>query len=145
MSFFKRIKGIAKADGMPETLSILIAAQAAHETGNFTSNVFLQNNNAFGYKRYAGAKYQIGAGRISPEGNNYAQYANIDNSVHEITGWIKRRLSEGKFPLLQSIKTPLQYAMALKSCGYYGDSVDNYTKGLERAIRKYLFVVSPKR
>lgn len=136
--YFSRIKQIAIADGMPVRLSELIAAQAAHETANFTSKVFVQNNNAFGYKYVKGAIWQDGAGRTSTEGDPYAKYASLANSVHELTAWIGRRVKEGKFPPdLNTITTPLGYASLLKSCGYYGDTAQNYTAGLAAALNRY--------
>lgn len=136
--YFNQIRSIASADGMPSTLSTLIAAQAAHETANFTSRVFVQNNNCFGYKAIPGAIWQEGSGRMSPEGNAYALYSSVANSVHELTAWIRRRQKEGKFPPdLTTITTPLGYASLLKVCGYYGDTTQNYTAGLAAAINRY--------
>lgn len=136
--YFDLIQKTAEADGMPKRLSYLIAGQSAHETANYTSRVFIEDRNCFGYKRVSGAKYQLSSGRMSPEGNAYAAYSSIENSVHEVTAWIKRRLNEGRFPALDTIKTPLQYATALKNCGYYGDPVSVYANGISRALQKYV-------
>lgn len=122
---------------MPPALATLIAAQAAHETDNFSSRVFIEDLNCFGYKAVAGAKYQIASGRMSPEGNAYARYGSIADSVHEITAWIKRRLKEGRFPPLEDIRWAADYALALKKCGYYGDTSMNYLLGIDRALTRY--------
>lgn len=140
MNYFNQIKNIAIADGMPSQLAYLIAAQAVHETGNFTSKLFKENNNAFGYKYVKGAMWQEGPGRMSPEKNVYARYASVTNSVHEVTAWIRRRLKEGLFPPLKEITTPNQYASALKKSGYYGDTIKNYVAGIESALQKYSVV-----
>jgi hypothetical protein len=50
--------------------------------------------------------------------------------VHELTGWIKRRLAEGNFPRLDTITTAQQYAQLLKDNGYFSDSVQNYANGI---------------
>lgn len=136
--YFDLIQKTAEADGMPKRLSYLIAGQSAHETANYTSRVFIEDLNCFGYKRVPGAKYQLASGRMSPEGNAYAKYASIENSVHEITAWIKRRMNEDRFPPLEFIKTPLQYAQALKLCGYFGDPLSVYSAGISRALVKYV-------
>jgi uncharacterized FlgJ-related protein len=121
----------ALADGLPDNLSNLVAAQAAHETGDFTSNAYEKDNNCFGYKAVPGGKWQEGNGITSSEGDPYAKYASVENSVHEIVDWIARRQKEGKFPQdLTTITTPLQYATLLKNCGYYGDNIQNYTAGI---------------
>jgi uncharacterized FlgJ-related protein len=123
------IYSTAIADGMPDLLAQLIAAQAAHETGNFTSNVFKSCNNAFGYK-YVGQSIASPCTK-SPELNSYAGYASVEDSVHEITGWIKRRQKAGTFPSdLETIKDPDQYAQLLKDTGYYGDTESNYANGV---------------
>jgi len=120
------IYGVALQDGMPAQLAALIAAQAAHETGNFTSSVFLSCNNAFGYNAVRSA---------CPGHAVYQNYSTVSDSVHELTAWINRRLKEGNFPPLQSITTASQYANLLKINGYYSDTVSNYTNGIERYLK----------
>jgi len=130
MTFDERIYNKAIADGMPAILSTLIVAQARHETGNYTSNVFKTCNNCFGYK-WVGQSTSKGPCTGSPEGDSYAAYASIEDSVHELTAWIKRRQRDGKFPAnLSSITTPDQYATLLKNSGYYGAPVNEYLAGL---------------
>lgn len=134
--FIKRILAACAAKGMPKRLSQLIAAQAMHETANFTSNVFKQNNNGFGYKYVKGAKYQVGAGRISTEKDPYANYLTLEDSVYEICDWIKRRQAEGKFPAnLFTIKDGETYATLLKNCGYYGGPLSGYIAGLNKYVK----------
>jgi len=138
MNYFQLIKATAIADGMPVSLATLIAAQAVHETGNFKSAVFLQDRNCFGYKYVKGALWQDGAGRTSTEGDPYARYSSIQNSVHEITAWIRRRVKEGKFPALDTITSPVTYVQALKKCGYFGDSPATYLAGVDSALKHYV-------
>jgi uncharacterized FlgJ-related protein len=135
----KLIFDAARADGMPVILSNLIVAQSKHETTDvkkkqpYTSNAFVKNNNAFGYKAVKGAKWQLGPGITSSEKDPYANYASVENSVHELTDWIKRRQKQGKFPSdLNTITEPVQYANLLKACGYFGDPVQNYISGLTK-------------
>jgi len=125
------IYATAFSDEMPAFMCSLIEAQSKHETGNYTSNAFLKNNNCFGYKYVKGAKFQVAPGITSTEGNPYAKYASIENSVHELCAWIRRRQKEKKFPEdLNVITSPDQYARLLKFCGYYGDPLKNYINGL---------------
>src|SRR5699024_7235538 len=109
MNYFRKIKGIAKSDGIPERLSTFIDAQCVHETTYkgkaCTSIVFKNCNNLNGYK-YCGSKWQISACTDSPEGNAYGKYETWQDSVHELTDWIRRRFSVGRFPMLQNIRTP---------------------------------------
>jgi len=125
------IYATAMNDGMPDQLARLILAQAKHETDDFTSNAFIKNNNCFGYKYVPGGKWQTGAGITSTEKDPYAKYKTIEDSVHELTDWIKRRQFGKKFPAdLNEIKKPVDYAVLLKKCGYFGDPIKNYIDGL---------------
>lgn len=124
------IYNAAIANGMPPVLSTLIVAQARHETGNYTSNAFNSCKNCFGYK-YVGQPLAVGPCITSSEGDKYAKYASIENSVKELCDWIKRRQAGGVFPQdLRSITTPDQYAQLLKNAAYYGASVSEYLNGL---------------
>lgn len=134
-----KIKDLALLDEMPLKLAELIAAQAAHETGWFSSRTFEQNKNLFGYKYVKGARWQVGPGRTSTEGDSYAHYATLDDSVHELTAWIKRRQHDGLFPAdLAAIETPEEYANLLKACDYYGAPVKEYVAGLTRGLNASL-------
>lgn len=128
----QKIFDTARAGGMPVTLSLLLIAQAKHETGNFTSNFFRQYNNAFGYSYVAGGRWQLpGGGSVADNGQPIAAYASVENSTNEIVDWIKRRQSQGKFPAdLNTITSPDQYASLLKNAGYFGDTLANYAAGL---------------
>lgn len=135
MSIEQKILAAAKSKGMPSNMQRLILAQAKHETANFSSNAFKKNNNLFGYKAVSGAKWQIGNGITSSEGNAYAAYSSIEHSVYELCDWITRRQAQGKFPVdLTTITTPEMYATLLKNSSYYGDTVANYTKGLKHFL-----------
>jgi ribonuclease HI len=126
----------AIAQGMPGSMASLIVTQARHESKDFTSHVFLTDNNLNGYK-YVGQKIAT-KGLKSPEGDSYAHYTDVKYSVQEICNWIKKRQRLGVFPQdLTTIKTPEQYAQLLKSVGYYGDTVANYTKGLKKYFKDY--------
>ena len=130
MDIAQRIYAKALSEGMPQFVSVCIVVQAAHETAGFTSNVFLSCNNLNGYK-WVNQSTAAGPCLKSPEGDYYAKYNTIEDSVHEICAWIRRRQKEGKFPAdLNSITTLEQYAQLLKNSGWYGDSVANYTSGL---------------
>lgn len=132
-------KGTAvNPNGLPPALSFLVVAQAKHETGNYTSNAFRSGNNAFGYSYVPGAKYQLPApGAIADNGQPLARYDSLANSTKEIVDWIYRRKNEGSFPSnLATITDPAQYANLLKSAGYYGDTVLNYTNGLLRYLKQ---------
>lgn len=118
--------------GLPDPLASILVAQARHETGDFTSRFFRENNNAFGYAYFPGSNYQIGAGDLADNQQPIATYGSIEDSTKEVIDWIWRRFRRGEFPDPASIKTTDDYAAALKSAGYYGDTLTNYARGLKR-------------
>lgn len=128
------VAGTKNTKGLPPPLALLLVAQAKHETGNFTSRAFLEGRNAFGYSFVRGGVYQLPEpGRIADNGQPLAKYASLQDSTREVVDWIGRRQREGKFPIdLSIITTAEQYARYLKAANYYGDSLDNYTRGLKR-------------
>lgn len=134
MTIPQRIFNQCLADGMPEKLSALIVSQLASETAvngvPFVSHVFVTCNNTGGYK-WRGQSTAEGACLMSPEGDYYAGYKTIEQSVQEITQWIKRRQADGSFPSnLGAIQTPADYAYYLKQAGYYTDTLANYSRNL---------------
>lgn len=117
--------------GMPnaKALATLMVAQAKHETANFTSPVFKNNNNAFGYKYFAGSSYQLGRGTGAPksEGSTpYAKYTNVGQSAREVAAWILRRKKS-----FIGVTNYVQYASKLKEHGYYGATFQVYVNGLK--------------
>ena len=128
------IYNVLRGDGVPDPLSSFVVAQAKHETNNFTSNVFKTCNNAFGYK----AVYNALSCTQSPEGGSYEFYpGGVVDSAHEIARYLFRRVNDGSFPPLTQITTPEQYAVLLKSAGYYGAPVSEYAAGIIRWFEKY--------
>lgn len=119
-------------DGMPQTLAKLLVAQSKVETNNYQHRFFTIGLNAFGYSYVPGAKWQLDrGGPLADNGVPIAQYSSIENSVHEIASWIKRRQAEGKFPAnLNEITTPDEYATLLKNAGYYQADLSTYTGAL---------------
>lgn len=110
-------------------LASYMVAQSQHETGNYTSDVFKRNNNAFGYKYYPGSSYQLGSGKGSPEGDSYANYASVSDSALEVAAWIGRRKTQ-----FINVKSVDEYVSVLKKDGYFGDSLSNYLSD----VKKYL-------
>lgn len=135
--FNQAIKGTSHNPGLTPALANLVVSQSKHETNGYTSNAFLVDHNAIGYKRYAGSEYQVGSGITSSEGDPYGHYATYQDSIKELVDWLYRRQREGVFPALGTITTIDQYAALLKKAGYYGDSQANYTAALERWFKQY--------
>lgn len=121
---------------IPPLLAKIVTAQSQFESGNYQSNVFKTDNNAFGYK-YVGQKIAT-RGLPSPvsEGDHYAHYASVSDSAKEIANWLKRRLKEKKLPPFEQITSPGQYSKLIKQAGYYGASENTYTKGITKIFNQ---------
>jgi flagellum-specific peptidoglycan hydrolase FlgJ len=118
VNFDQLIENVLAEDGiLPATAYRLVVDQARLESNNYTSNVFLTNNNLVGYKYVEGAEYQDGPGLLSPEGDYYANYDSLENSVHEISGWWQRR-SQAGFNLI-TLTSIDAYATALQTYGWF--------------------------
>jgi uncharacterized FlgJ-related protein len=148
MSIDKKIYDQAIKRGLIPTVANLLVAQARFESADYTSNVYKQNKNLFGYK-FVG---QRGAtrGTVAPKSEwpnantpgYYAKYATIEDSVNEVINWLFRRQQEGKF-LVNSLTTAGKYAAGLKAGNYYGDSAANYSNGLTAKLKKIDFLTGP--
>ena len=135
-NYYDEVVAVAMAMAIPDVLAKLMGCQSALETANFTSNAFVQGNNGFGYKYVEGNKLQVGKSIHSTENDYYAHYARFDDSIKEVGLWIFRRLKEGRFPDLNTITTPQQYAHFLKNCGYYGALEVDYANGIDSYFKQ---------
>lgn len=132
-----KIYQTALSDGMPQNIAHYMVAQAIVETGNFTHRFFKVGNNAFGYSYYKGSKYQIAPGDKADNKQPIAQYRTIEDSVHEVTSWIKRRQAEKKLPSdLTTITTPYMYGSLMNIAKYGGLSPSHYGNAIQAAIKK---------
>lgn len=136
MDIANRIYNQCRNDGIPDLLSQFITAQSAHETGGWTSDIFIDCNNGFGYK-WIGQSTALGPCSLHPA---YAAYSSIEQSTTELTKWIYRRQREGSFPHnLNSIVTYSQYATLLKNAGYFEDTLSHYIDGLSYWLQRLNF------
>ncbi len=110
-------------DDQSALLATLMVAQSKLETANYTSAVYLQNNNAFGYKYYADSIYQAGMGLAAPasENDNYGIYANVADSAREVADWIGRRSAD-----FTNVTGVYDYAAALSNDKYFTEAADLY-------------------
>lgn len=103
----------------------LIYAQLMHETGGGTSELAQRHHN------YAGVT-QVEANDLpQPDGSNY--YMNFD-SDEEFASYFADYLSKYEENGIFNATNTGEYAKALKAGGYFGDTVENYTTGLNRYV-----------
>lgn len=130
------LQGSPKNGGLPDALARIVTTQSQWESGNYTSNVFNNALNSFGYGYNPKSDYQIG------QYGKYGAYASVTDSVNEIIDYIYRRLAAGSFPALNTITTTTQYATLLKNAeigAYFEDDLTHYANGLQGYLASDVF------
>ena len=95
-------------DTVTDEFAKILTAQAMHETGNFTSRLYREQNNMFGMRHP-----QVRETLSTEDRNGYANFATLENSVEDLLLYFK------EFNLKPTFKTPSEYVKAIKSKGYF--------------------------
>lgn len=103
-----------------------ITAQAAHETANFTSKIFLENNNPFGMKLA-----RIRETTAINEKNGHANFTDIESAVKDFALYYKA------FKYLTVYNSIDTYVMALYKNAYFEAPQSVYIKGLKHFYSIY--------
>jgi LPXTG-motif cell wall-anchored protein len=123
----------------------LIAAQARFESADYTSSVFKANNNTSGIKYIGQANSTQGS--ISPEGNYYAKFDTIQDSINDKIVRLYNKTIQGITPQQLKDSTDADdFARKLKQRGYYGNAaygtsesesdISNYSRGMKAKLLK---------
>lgn len=100
----------------------LIHAHLAHETGNFSSELAMKHHNYGGLTQVAPNDLK------QPDGGNYyMDFASDEDFANYMAGYYHKYKENGLF----NANDARSFAEALKQGGYYGDTVENYTAGME--------------
>lgn len=126
----------ARDSGVPDTVARLMIAQSQQETGSWTSDVYLDDNNGFGMKVPSIRKDPYMAGPsahvMTAEGSvPYAHYNNLSDSVKSLVSWIQYNKIN-----YSDIDTPEKYATVFKNKGYYGDALSTYLYNMTQFYAK---------
>lgn len=135
MTIDEQIYIAALKAGFDPSAAKLIVAQARHETGNYSSFQFRNNNNLFGMK-FVNQPLAT-KGNKSPEGDFYAKYPNVAASVQDLVNR-NYKISRGgvSFEDLRKVSDTTDFAQKLKKRGYYTASVGEYERGLKSALTR---------
>jgi hypothetical protein len=99
----------------------------------FSSPVFLETNNAIGYKYVKGSHWQSGhSPHKSTEGDYYAAYHSVEDCAGELADWLNRR--EKLFSLVNNLA---DYVHAMRVSGYFGCPEHQYLAGLTAYYNRY--------
>ena len=99
-----------------------IWAQLAHETGNFTSRLAVEDHNYGGIKAYGDAK----TAGISPEGDYYRHFDSDEEFAQYAASNYNAYAEDG----IYDARTIGEFAAALKHGGYFGATLESYTSAL---------------
>lgn len=102
--------------GFKDLYSRFIVSQAAHECGNFTSDVFLKNNNPFGIKYF-------GQAEADGELNGYAYYKNMGRAVQDYERIFKT------YGIIIGLNSLDNFVDLLKKHNYFEAPQDEYLRG----------------
>lgn len=105
----------------------LIWAQWYHETGGFTSELFLTGNNLGGFT----TTEDMGDDWRQPDGDLwYKPFSSREEGARFAGAYLANYVENG----IADATDPVSYAQALKNGGYYGASVEEYASGLTSAL-----------
>ena len=121
----KQIFRILKKQGLEPAMSRLLVAQAIHETGNFNSRLFLQENNAFGMKVPSIRKTL----NVNPKQGQFSTFLSVEDSVKDMLLYLDH------FNIPLNVENPFIYAKILKSKNYFEDDTEIYFKGLVNGLQ----------
>jgi uncharacterized FlgJ-related protein len=118
---------LTKEGSLDEKTAQMWVAVARHETGNFTSALFRDFNNAFGMGQPSERlTLSLGGTPRKYEGQNMATFATVRDSALDILLYMRAR----KYPT--RFATPTGLVSFMKSKGYFKDSLQNYSAGVNR-------------
>lgn len=136
-SIDQQIYNAALSKGFTPTSAKLVVAQARHETGNYTSNVYYLNNNLFGMKYVKQPLATQGSPSPKKEGDFYAKYNSVGDSVKDLIDRNYTLTKGGITPeQLKNATDSLDFATKLKARGYYTASTSEYANGLKSALTR---------
>lgn len=113
---------------MAPELQEYITAQAMHETGIFTSPLFLKYNNAFGMKQPT--QRQTTSQGITETG--YASYDSVEDSIKDLALYFEAK----NYP--ENFETVADYVKTLKDKGYFEATLKSYTNAVTKHLNNVL-------
>lgn len=131
--------------GFNPTAAKLVAAQARFESDDYTSNVFKANNNTSGIKYIGASQKNARRGSISPEGDYYAHFDTVQDSINDKIVRLYNIKMGGVTPQqLKSATDATEFATLLKKRSYYGNTpygtaqaqadINNYASGMRAKL-----------
>lgn len=109
----------------PDCDPMMITAVAMHETGNFSSSVFANNNNLFGM-RHPKERETLSKGDVI----GYAKFDSLQDSVKDLRLWFEYNKLDHSYLKLSDLIT------TMKSKGYFEASYTKYLSAVQKHYNK---------
>jgi len=128
-----------------EGLEKILYAQAAHETGNFTSRAFAEQNNMFGMKEAQkrqttdidNGEFEAEKGSFKADKIGYSEYETLEDSVSDLLYYLDNQGFEPEIlPVANDFEKLKRYLVFLKEetvpAPYFEDTFENYLNGVKK-------------
>jgi len=128
-----------------EGLEKILYAQAAHETGNFTSRAFAEQNNMFGMKEAQKrqttdidqGEFEAEKGTFKADKIGYSDYESLEDSVLDLLYYLENQGFEPEIlPVANDTEKLKRYLVFLKEetvpAPYFEDTFENYFNGVKK-------------
>lgn len=130
MSIQQKIFNRLRTRGVPADTARMIVAQAVHETGNFTSELFEKGNNAFGMKLPRRRNTLAIDRGLKVEGDSAASFNTVEDSVDDLLLWLDFNSLPINYSRLED------YIAAIRRKGYFTDTYIRYLTAVRRRLKK---------
>ena len=125
------IRQVLIKSGYSPRFADIAVAVARHETGDFTSRLFREYNNAFGMTSTLrpGGRPHFANGEVMTKNEGlFNTYASVEDSAKDFVEYLKW------FRYPKHFDTPEAFVAFQKSKGYFADTLENYTRGVKRYV-----------
>ena len=129
VDYEKEIRGALRSEGVDPYTAELLIAQSKHESGNY-KNGLTKYNNVFARHYHKIDSFAVSNGAKAEGHSNFAIYPTIKYATLSQLSYLRRKKYSFKW------KSPHQYAVELKSKGYYEATIAEYTAALNSHMPK---------
>jgi len=123
---YKTVYALLIKNGIPFRFAQIITAQAAHETYNFSSRIFIENHNLFGMKLA-----KIRKTLAISERYGHATFRTLEDSVKDLILYFEAQRIDKNFIDSDT------YVETLKNKGYFEANLQEYQKGVAYFLNMY--------
>lgn len=129
VDYEREIRSVLDSQGVDPYTAELLIAQSKHESGNYKNNL-TKYNNVFARHYHKTDSFAVSAGAQAEGHSKFAIYPTVKYATLSQLSYLKRKKYSFKW------NSPHQYAVELKSKGYYEAPVQEYSAALNSYMPK---------